>query len=268
MPTRERSIRTEAVVLKHSDWGEADRILWLFSRELGKVKAIAKGVRKARSRKAGHLEPFTRVTLMLARGRDLWIITQTETVDAYLQLREDLMQVGYASFVIELLDRFTYEEGENTPLYSLLVDTLHRLDSGDSPALAVRYYEIRLLDHLGYRPLLFECSKCGNEIKPENQFFSPAAGGVLCPSCGKGMHGAVPVSMDALRFLRHFQRSGYAEASRANPSPSTFHEMEVLMQHYLTYILERGLNTPGFIREVRERRAEYEEEGKKERDKG
>ena len=94
----------EAVVLRHSNWGEADRLLSLFSREAGKLRAVAKGARKIRSRKAGHLEPFTRVRLMLAHGRDFWIVTQAETVDAYLPLREDLLRTAYGAYVLELLD--------------------------------------------------------------------------------------------------------------------------------------------------------------------
>ena len=82
------SYKVEAVVLRHNDWGEADRLLVLFTREMGKLRVIAKGARKIRSRKAGHLEPFTRVTLMLARSHDLPIVTQAETVNAYQPLRE------------------------------------------------------------------------------------------------------------------------------------------------------------------------------------
>ena len=85
-----RSFRLEAVVLRHNDWGEADRLLGLFTLEMGKLRALAKGVRKLRSRKAGHLEPFTRVNLLLARGRDLPLITQVETLDPYLPLHEGL----------------------------------------------------------------------------------------------------------------------------------------------------------------------------------
>ena len=124
---RQRSLRLEAVVLKHSDWGEADRLVWLFSREQGKLRAIAKGARKPRSRKAGHLEPFTRVSLQVARGRDLPIITQAETLEAYLPLRDDLLRTTYAAYAVELLDRFTYEEGEHQGLYRLLTETLDRL---------------------------------------------------------------------------------------------------------------------------------------------
>ena len=125
-------------MLRHSDWGEADRLLGLYSREAGKLRAVAKGVRRLRSRKAGHLEPFTRVKLLLARGRDLWIVTQAETVDAYLPLREDLEKIGQASYVLELLDRFSFEEGANRSLYALLTDTLGRLSSGADRYLTLR----------------------------------------------------------------------------------------------------------------------------------
>src|SRR5512145_661560 len=172
MSTRERTQRVEAVVLRHTDWGEADRLLWLYTRQSGKIRAVAKGVRKPRSRKAGHLEPFTRVTLMLAKTRDLPLITQAETVDAYLALRDNLLYIGYASYVIELLDRFTYEEGENFSLYRLLTDTLSRLNAQADPLIAIRYYEIRLLDRVGFRPQLFQCARCDHDIQPEDQYFS------------------------------------------------------------------------------------------------
>jgi DNA repair protein RecO (recombination protein O) len=251
MPPRERSFRVEAVVLRHSDWGEADRLVGLFTRELGKIRAIAKGVRKLRSRKAGHLEPFTRASLLLARGRDMFIITQAETIQAYTPLREDLLLVGYASYVVELLDRFTYEEGENQSLFRLLVDTLGRLTTESNPALAVRYYEIRLLDLLGFRPQLINCARCGREIKAEDQYFSAEEGGILCPSCGHGARGARPISVQALKYLRHLQRSSYRDASRAKIELPINREMEILIQHYLTYLLERSLNTPQFIQRVR-----------------
>ncbi len=252
MPNRERSIRVEAVVLRHTDWGEADRLLWIFTRELGKVRVVAKGVRKLHSRKAGHLEPFTRVGLQLARGREMMIVTQAEAVDTFPLLRDNLLCMGYASYVVELLDRFTYEEGQNISMYNLLSDTLARLCNETDQSLVVRYYEVRLLDLLGFRPQLFHCVLCGNEIQPEDQFFSAAQGGVLCPSCGRNHPGARPISMQALKFLRHFQRSSYPDAKRAHPSPQEYREIELLMQYYLTYLLERGLNTPEFLRRVKQ----------------
>ena len=250
--TGQRSFRVEAVVLRHADWGEADRLLTLYTRERGKVRAIAKGARKIRSRKAGHLEPFTRVTLQLAQGRDLLIVTQADTVDAYISLGEDLVKTGYASYVVELLDRFTYEdESENNAIFVLLTEILGRIATEPDPWLAIRYFEVRLLDFLGYRPQLFKCANCGKEIQPVDQFFSPAAGGVLCPTCGAGLPGAWRISMETLKHFRHFQRSSYPEAQRARPGPEVQNELETLMQRYFTYLLERGLNTPGFIKQIK-----------------
>ena len=250
--TEFRSFRVSAVVLRHKDWGEADQLLTIYARELGKVRAVAKGARKVTSRKAGHLQPFTHVTLQLARGRDLLIVTQAETVNAFLAIGADLMKTGYASYVIELLDRFTYDDdGGHPSTFKLLIETLDRLEKESDAWVAVRYYEMRLLDYVGFRPQLFECANCGREILPEDQFFSFSAGGVICPRCGQGLPNPVKISVETLKYLRHFQRSSYRDASRANPSPEFKKEAEVLMQGYFTYLLERELNTPGFIKRVK-----------------
>jgi DNA repair protein RecO (recombination protein O) len=216
------------------------------------VKALAKGARKITSRKAGHLQPFTHVTVQLAKGRDLLIVTQAETVDAFLPLHDNLIKTGYAAYIVELLYRFSYEEeGGNPSLFKLLVDTLGRIEKEDEAWLSVRYYEMRLLDIVGFRPQLFECANCGREILPEDQFFSFATGGVICPQCGQGLPNLAKISMETLKYLRHFQRSSYRDASRAHPSPEVQKEAEALMQGYFTYLLERELNTPGFIKRIK-----------------
>ena len=252
MPEQPRSFRIEAVVLRHANWGEADRMLTLYTLEQGKLRTVAKGARKIRSRKAGHLEPFTHITLQLARSREIPIITQVETLDAYLPLREDLVLTGYASYVLELLDRFTYEqEGGNLALFRLLTDTLQRLCGSAEVWVVVRYYEMRLLDYLGFRPQLFECANCRAPIEAIDQYFSPSSGGAICPKCGNGLPGLWPVSVEALKYLRHFQRSNYNESARVKVTPEIQKEIETLMQAYFTYLLERGLNTPGFMKKVR-----------------
>lgn len=251
MPDRERSIRVEAVVIRHSNWGEADRLLVLFTRERGKIRAIAKGVRKMHSRKAGHLEPFTRVSLQLARGRDLWIVTQAETLEPYLPIREDLIRTAYASYVVELVERFTFEEGVSLLLYQLLQETLKRISGEEDCFLAVRFFEIHTLDLVGFRPEFFRCVGCGAEIKAEDQFFDAGMGGVLCPDCGIKAKTSQPVSLDGLKFMRHLQRSSYREAARAIIPDGVRREMEFLLQRYITYLLERSLNSPEFLQKVR-----------------
>jgi DNA repair protein RecO (recombination protein O) len=250
MPSRERSRRVDALVLRHSRWGEADRLLTVFSRELGKVRVVAKGVRKIKSRKAGHLEPFMHTALQLAKGRDWWIVTQAEVIEPFNELRTDLQKTGYASYVIELLDRFTYEDGPNQPLFRLALETLLRLAKGDPLFTVIRYYEIRILDLMGFRPQLFNCLICGEEIKAVDQYFSVLQGGVLCPKCGHKGEDARRISMEALKYLRHFQRSSYQRALAAQPEENIQEELSAILQWYLTFLLEREINSQTFIREV------------------
>jgi DNA repair protein RecO (recombination protein O) len=246
-----RSIRARAIVLRHADWGEADRLVTLYTQKQGKLRAIIKGARKLTSRKAGHLQPFMQVKLQLARGRELFIVSQADTLKTNLPLREDLQLTGHASYVVELLDRFVYEEeAANPALFRLLADTLERLSQLADPWLVLRYYEMRLLDFLGFRPQLFTCANCEGEIQPEDQFFSFAIGGVICPSCGVGLPNLMEISVGTLKYLRHFQRSSYNEAARAKPNPKIRKEAERLMQGFFTYLLERELHSPGFMRHI------------------
>jgi len=254
VPLPERSLKTEAVVLRHIELGEADRLLTLFSRDAGILRAVAKGVRRIHSKKAGHLEPFTRVNLMLARTHDLWLVTQAVALDLYLPLHEDLVLTGEAAYVLELVDRFSYEEGENRTLYQLLVETLERLSSGDPIFTAVHFFELHLLDCVGFRPQLFNCVRCRDEIQPVDQFFSAALGGAVCPKCGNLVPDARPISMEALKYLRNFQRTAYTRLLQAVPSTGVEREVEIILQFYNTFLLERRLNTPQFINEVRKSR--------------
>jgi DNA repair protein RecO (recombination protein O) len=250
MPDRERSRRVEALILRHQRWGEADRILTVFSKENGKLRVIAKGVRKTTSRKAGHVELFMRSALQLAQGRDFWILTQAEAINSFLPLRDDLQKMGVASYVIELLDKFTYEDGPNPQLYKLVVETLERLAAGDSIFIVLRFYEMRLLDLLGYRPQLFQCIGCQQEIKAEDQYFSALVGGVICPRCAHKYEDVRRISVSALKYLRHFQRSTYKESLAAAPEPEVMQEIERMMQWYLTYILERAINSQVFLQQI------------------
>lgn len=250
-PRESHSYRTQAIVLGHIEYGEADRILKLFTMEKGKISAIAKGVRKIRSRKAGHLEPFTRVTLFMAVGRNLDIITQAETVDSYPDLRDNLEGIAYASYVMEVVDRFTYEEGQNPGIFRLLANTLSRLEKQSNPETVIHYYEMRLLDLLGFRPQLFECVDCGNQIQEEDQYFSPLVGGIICPKCGPARTEAWHLQKDVLRYLRHLQRSNWRQVAGVIIPKDIEQGLEDLIQRYLTYLLERKLNSPEFMREVR-----------------
>jgi DNA repair protein RecO (recombination protein O) len=249
---RERVFRTEAVVLRRQDLGEADRLLSVFTPDYGKLRLVAKGVRRPRSRKAGHLEPLTRTSLLIARGRDLHIVTQAEAIETFPTLQRDLGRLAQGSYAAELVDRFTWEEGESRALYRLLVETLGRLDRGRDPFGVMRFFDLHLLETAGYRPELFRCLGCGSEIRPQDQFFAPSLGGVLCPECGPRQAGARRLSLSALKVLRHLQRSGFEAAAAPQISLPVQREVEALLEDYMSVLLERRLNTPVFVRTVRD----------------
>lgn len=250
MSGRERNYRAEAVVLRRRDLGEADRLLTVYSREHGKLQQVAKGARRPSSRKAGHLELFTRVQIQAARGRELDVITQADALDLFSQLRSDLTRVGQASYLIELIDRFTVDHEPNESLYTLLVRSLEMLDQGGEAHNITRAFELRLLDQVGYRPELFQCVACGEEIQPEAQFFSFESGGVLCRSCGARANQARPISLAALKVLRHVQRHPLSNYKSMLVRPNVRKELDALMEGFLSHLLERRLNAPAFLRRI------------------
>jgi DNA repair protein RecO (recombination protein O) len=247
---RERTYQTEAVVLRRRNWGEADRILTLYTPQRGKIRVRAAGVRKPASRKAGHLELFHRANLFLAKGRDFDIVTQAETVESFARLRDDLVRSAAASYAVELLDRLTPEEEENPAAYQLLVQTLRELCSRGNAALALRCYDLKLLDAMGYRPELFQCTVGGETIQAEDQFFSPERGGVVCPRCAGKTEGKYPISLAALRVLRHLQRSKLAEAFHLRVRAATLEELEPVLQRHIQYLMDFPLRSRKYFSDV------------------
>jgi len=251
MSGRERIYRAEGVVLRRRDLGEADRLLNVFSREFGKLQLIAKGARRPSSRKAGHLEIFTRLRLIAARGRELDVITQVDALDLYPSIRTDLDLVGQAAYLVELVDRFTLDGEAHETLFDQLVGGLELLDQGRTPHNVVRFFEMRMLESVGYRPELFRCVGCGEEVRPEAQFFSFDQGGVMCRRCGEEHSASRQISLQGLKVLRHVQRSPYSKVESLQIGKAVRLELDSLMEGFFGALLERRLNTPDFIRHVR-----------------
>jgi DNA repair protein RecO (recombination protein O) len=199
-------------------------------------------------------------TLLVARGQSLDIVTQAETVNAFRALREDLERTTYAHYVAELLDRFTSEGQENQPAFALLVATLQRLCEAADLRLTIRFYELRLLALEGYQPQLFRCVGCGDVIQPVVNYFHSEQGGVLCPRCGEGLlavHRSPvrPVSVNTLKVMRYLQTHGYESCIRLRLRSETHRDLETLMVHYITYILERNLKSVAFLDRIRDKGA-------------
>jgi DNA repair protein RecO (recombination protein O) len=265
---RERTYRSEAIVLRRSNFGEADRLLTLFTQDFGKTRALAKGARKPQTRKSGHVELFMRTNFMFAKGKNIDIITQAELVESYPALREDLVRTTYASYVVELLDRFTVEEDPDPRKYKLLSDALGWLAVVEDQRLATRYYELRLFSLAGFQPQLFRCVSCGQQIEQQDQFFSADLGGLLCPKCQGADRRARPISAVAVKVLRYLQIRDWETVSVLHLKSHVHGELEGLMHYYLRHILERDLKSIDFLFRLRREAALFVSDGREVIDEG
>ena len=245
--TAPKVYKTEAIVLRRLNVGEADKLLVLFTPTLGKVRAIARGARRPKSRLGGHLEVPCHCTLMLARGQNLDIVTQAQTIESFLPLRSDLRRSSQALYAAELVEQLTAEHGEGHAVYGLLLETLRRLCQDTNQELVMRHFELNLLTHLGYRPQLYSCLECRAALKPALNFFSPHLGGVLCPACGGCLPDARPISPNAVKAMRFMAESPYPQASRLRMGRELSEEIEGLLRRYILYLLEHEVKSVQFL---------------------
>lgn len=246
----EQVYKTDAIVLRRMPLGEADYLLTLYTPHHGKVKAVAKGARKAIGRQTGHVELYARTNLVLYRGRELQTISQAEVQETYACLQEDLERNVYASHFVELMDQFAFEGEENERAYQLLVDALGWLcESKGDLKLAVRYYELRLLRVMGYEPSLFECAVGGEELEAASQYFSPVEGGMVCLAHGEGRD-LMRISLQTFKILRHFSRYKWSVVKILKISERHHAELERVLHTYIIFLLERRLQSVNFLKRL------------------
>jgi DNA repair protein RecO (recombination protein O) len=251
---RPRTYKTRAIVLAHLDLGEADRILTLLTPEDGKLRAIAKGVRRQRSRIGGSVEPFAELDLVLARGRDLDVITAVDVAQAWLHLRDALESTATAWYLGELADRAVEERAGAHPVYGLLRRACQLLDDGMAPGRVARWFEGGLSDALGVRPELDRCVECDRRLEEHDRFrWVPALGGVLCEAHQQPPSETVALSLDALKLLRAYRRLDVEAIAALRLPPDVEVEVESVMRRYIRYVLEREARSLAFVDEVRHR---------------
>jgi DNA repair protein RecO (recombination protein O) len=255
-----RTYHAEAITLKATPFAERDKLLVLYTRHHGKLRVLAKGVRRTTSRMAGHIDLFSHAAIFLVHGRTFDSITQGQALERFPLLHEDLWRFSLACYCAELVDRFTEDVGLPSPgLFEALLGALRRLNDGAlDPALAVRAFELDLLGLVGYRPQLHRCVGCDALIKPEANAFSYADGGVLCPACAARSATAIPVSVEALRILRNLQTRPEAIIGHVRVGEETLDQAEHILIGYIQYLLDVRIRSVGFIDVLRRLRSARE----------
>lgn len=231
--------RESGVVLRTTRLGEADNIVTIVTDGRGKVRAVAKGVRKTKSRFGGRLEPLSHVALQLYEGRSLDTITQVETVEQFRAIREDLDRLGKATTMLEAVDALVQEGHEDRRLYQMLLGALRTLEATPSPLIVPAFFW-KLLAHVGFRPLLDQCATCG--ATDDLVAFDLDEGGVLCRSCARGTR----LTPDALALLRRVLGGDLVAVLNERMTPAG-HEVEHLATRALEHHVERRMRSVGIL---------------------
>lgn len=247
-----RVYKTSAIVLSRFDLGEADRVLTLLTPHDGKLKAIAKGVRRPQSRLGGSLEPFAELHLVLAHGRTFDVVTQATVLHAWLALRDRLESTATAWYLSELVERSTEERAPASRLYDLLLAACEHLDGGLPPGRVARWFEFRFTDELGLRPEVDRCVECDRRLESDEAFrWVPALGGLLCVAHPGPTVERAGLSRDGLRLLKAYRHVDLETIAGLRLPASVEAEAEQAMRLFVRHVLEREARSLEFLDEVR-----------------
>ena len=235
--------------------GEAGLLVTCFSKDRGKLRAVVRGIRRPTSKMVGHLEPLTRVELVLARSRISGIdtITDAQILDTFAPVKASLEAVTKGIYLVELVDGFGAEDSPNPHIYSLLVDTLRFLGESPGLELTLRYFEIHLLKSSGFMPELHQCVECSEQLLPERHRFSPERGGTLCLRCAPPGARILPVSLRALKVLRFLDGAALPDLLRLKVHHNLGEELSYLLSVTLRYWLDREIQSKSFLEHLQHR---------------
>jgi len=235
-------LKTPAFVIHFLNYGESDRIVTFFTREFGKVKGIAKGARRSRKRFSNAIEPFSHATILFSRRDEnsLAVIENCDVLNHYPKIRADLARTMRASYMVELVDRFTAEGKKSAAIFQLLEGFLGLLEAGHGAEETTLFFELRLLTLSGYEPMLEQCILCGTTIDETGAaLFDTARGGIRCSKCSRGEEGCIPVSTGTVKTLLMGNGMAPDHIPRLILSENAIRESSRILRHFIRHTLGR-----------------------------
>jgi DNA repair protein RecO (recombination protein O) len=233
--------KEQGVVLRSVKLGEADKIVTIMTQGSGKIRGVAKGIRKTTSRFGARLEPFTHVSMMCYRGRGaLDTITQVEIIAPHMSLRSDLALFAAGETMLEAVDKVAEEHERNVRLALLLLSGMRALDGRpQDPAAVAESFMLKMLQLSGFHPALTACANCGAR---DPELFDAGQGGAVCPACAEP--GAGHASRAALGLLSRLAIADLVEAGReVEPDPRVRKESRALLYGFAEYHLDRRMKS-------------------------
>jgi len=240
-------VRTRGVILRSQKWGDADRIITVYSPNLGKIRGAARGARRMKTRFGGVLEPFGLVDLTLFQKTPdaLGQISQIDLITSFASIRENLTVMTAAARMVRMVEAITVDRDPNHEMFSALVHGLESLSLEADVALITLLFQIHILGHTGFRPQFDSCTECGN---PSNQrmlqWFSPRLGGVVCEECSqRGVGHMLSLSKGSVAFIEQARRLSLPRLSRLKAIGSVRLEVETVMDAYFYAVVGKTLPT-------------------------
>ena len=241
----------EAFVLKRMRFRETSLLVTLFAREAGKIKVLAKGVRKPPKAATGSFEPLTRLSVVYYEKlkSEIHLLSKADVLESNAPIRSQLGRFSYASYLAELVDALMVSTDPHPEVFDLLRDALGYFQIA-SPARVAHVFEVKLLDMIGWLPEFKQCASCGTQ-ELARYYFSSKQGGVLCPNCDRTESKATPISNETVDTFLFFLASSFDQAIQLVPGLKTLRELERVMEQFLHFRLEHYLLSRRFLSEVR-----------------
>jgi DNA repair protein RecO (recombination protein O) len=243
--------KTNGIILKRKKIGEADKLLVIYTSDLGKISALACGIEKISSRRAGHLEPLMLSLLELTKGKkNNYLIKEAKVSNNFKSTRSDLYKTSLACYASELVDKTTFFEEKNHLIFNLLKKTLSLLEKSDKSELIkiIRSFEIHLVNLLGFRPELNQCLSCKNKITAKQVYFCFVEGGIYCSKCYSIKLKAIKTSSESINILKFLQNNSLQKSLILGPED--IKKIGNLMHFYIKSILEIDLQSKIVIKKL------------------
>jgi len=245
--------KSKAIVIGHYPLGETDRIVIFLTRDFGKIRAVAKGAKKIKSKFCGRLELLTYGELIYYEkaGKELHNVNSYDIIESFQILREDLLKMAYCSYISELTQN-AISDGESDPdTFDLILNIMALMIRSDDPEIITRIFEIRLLKRLGLKPKLESCIVCSNEVNETNPKFSIQSGGVVCNRCSNLGHNGIIISRGSLEMMKKMQDIDIALIQRLKLSDLNKQEIKKILSSFISFHTEiKNLRSLSFLESI------------------
>ncbi len=244
--------KTEGIVLKSMEYQEADKIVTIYTKDYGKITAIAKGVRKTKSKFGSSLEILTYSTFLFYKGKNLDIVSQTEILESFFSTSKEVIKFAFAANCVEVVNKLTEDREINIVLFNLLKEALHYLRESNDPKLLTLSFKWQTISILGYRPSLNHCCRCNKSVEDQKEMYlNIKEGGLVCNNCiAKDKEECVKASLYFNKLVRKILITPLSTISSATIPDKKRKELEKITDLYIAYHSEKSFKTDRFLKSL------------------